>query len=493
MSTRNPFLIAGLILFGLAAGARGEETVRVWTGQDGRVIVASLRRADSESVTLRLVDGRETVVPLGKLSETDRDYLKELDSKPRPASMPDRSSIGPKIAVGGGPRTFTTAHFVFQSESDLTKGFVSDAARVFESTLKAVEALPLGIVPKPPEGETRFQARFMGRDTFEKKYRERQNDGGGVAGNPALRDIAGIYIPRLGEVWVPFSSMGVTATASFVNLRGNNDMGTLIHEITHQTMHDRLPMMPHWVQEGLAEYMEVVPYRNGSFEFGQAAEGLRQHLRRSQSLREDQPVPMPRPSAIIEEGDATWRGGRDDYLKSLMLVYFYMHLDRPDQPGAPLADYLKLLDDSRRETVRSIADHNAAVRTYETQRLAYNRAVMAHNQAVRQFRADAARYNQLVERHNAQARDRVPVSRRVAVGEKPAPPVPPEKPGIPDILKEKSSLGETVDILGTSQTMAKPSLYRGRDGAALDAAVRAAYAGMGIPVTFREAGAKPDR
>ena len=51
------------------------------------------------------------------------------------------------VKAEGGPREFKTSHFVFESDHDVSAGFIAEAALVFEGTLQAVKSLPLGIEP----------------------------------------------------------------------------------------------------------------------------------------------------------------------------------------------------------------------------------------------------------------------------------------------------------------------------------------------------------
>lgn len=492
MSLMKPCLIAGATLLFLAAVAVGENSPRIWRSQDGQVLVASLKSADQKAVTLKMPDGSEFVVPLEKLSKADRDYVSGLNSSGQSAGlgpMPAVTRIDPSVAVGGGPQVFSTAHFRFESDNVLTKSFVSEAARIFEGTLVAIEALPLGIVPKPAEGETKFRTRFMSREAFEKEYRSlpREETEAGAVRRTVLK-VAGTYIPKRREVLVPFTSLGMTASASNVTLQGNNDLSTLTHEITHQVMHDWLPMMPTWVSEGLAEYLAAVPYQNGSYEFRNAAAGLRKTLLRRHDIADGQTVTLPSPSGVIKAGSAGWRGHSDDYLAAMMLAYFFIELDQPDKPCATMAAYLQVLDQSRQNTEQFFADYNAAVKAFQEKRQIHNREIDAYNAALAKFKTDAAAYNKRVAQYNEQLRARLPQSRRVKLGAKPVPPVAPEVLEVPAILKENPNGGKPVDLVGTIQAKAKPSLYRGREGAALDEALRRAYEGMGIPVKFGNGG-----
>lgn len=461
-----------------------EHPARTWTSRDGRSLEAALLHADRQSVTLKLRDGREAVIPIDRLGEADRAYLAELSatgSDLKLGAMPLETKIDPNVPVEGGPRTFVTPHFTFDSERGVTKAFISEAARVFEGTLEAVRGLPLGIDPKPAEGESRFRTRFLDRESFEREFLALRRSGASSGpGLPSVQNVAGVYLPGRREVLVPFSSLETTNSGSRISLRRGSDSSTLIHEITHQVMHDWLPMMPLWVSEGLAEYLSAVPYQNGRFEFKNAAGGLKESLRGDFGVPEGQPVPMHAPSAMVESGDAFWRGGTADYLSAMLLVYYFIHLDQPDKPCAALAAYLHLMGRSRQETETFIAEYNAAVKAFEEKRSAYNREIDAYNARVAAYRAEVAAYNDRVRLYNDQVRSGVPEASRVAVGAEPVAPEAPKPIEVPAILKENASGGGAIDVLGIIRTQARPALYRGREGSSLDEAVRAAYAGMGI-------------
>lgn len=467
--------------------------MRTWTSTDGRTLEASLVQSDRSAVTLKLTSGREAVVPLERLSEADRAYIEKLSetgANLKPGLLPDETKINPSVEVEGGPRSFVTPHFLFESDRGVTKAFVSEAARVFEGTREAVAALPIGIVPKPAEGETRFRTLFLERDAFDREI-ARERGGESPVGPSAGTMVAGVYLPAKKEVLVPFSSLETTNSGSQVSLRRTSDVSTLIHEIVHQVMHDWLAMMPIWTAEGLAEYVSAVPYQNGRFEFKNAATGLKETLKEQYRIEEGQSVPVRHPADFLLGKDGAWTGRVDDYRSALILTYFFMHLDQPDKPGGALAAYLHLLGRSREDTEKFIADYNAAVKDFETKRLAFNQAVEAYNAAIKQYRAEADAYNQRINQYNAEAAKGVPEAERIKVGEAPAEPSvkQPMPLEVPAILKENaaSAANGPIDILARIRDKARPALLRGRDPEEVATAMREAYAKMGIKLAIGRA------
>lgn len=492
-----------LLLLLLAAVARSigaDHPLRVWTSGDGRTIEAALVQADRSVVILKLKNGHEATVPVERLSESDRRHLEELrktGANLRIGTMPAESKIDTTVTIEGGPKTFTTPNFVFDCEHDVTKAFISEAARVFEGTLEAVRSLPLGLDPKPAEGETRFHTRFLDRATFEMEFNRVGAGGrggessGGTGPVPNLpgwgtsnvANVAGVYLPARKEVLVPFSSLGVSMSGSKVSLRKSSDTSTLIHEVTHQVMHDWLAATPLWVGEGLAEYLSMVPYQNGRFEFRNAASGLKETLVEDYRLGNGVPVEIRRPHQFISAPDGWWTGVPTDYLSALLVTYFFIHLDQPGKPCASLAAYLGLLGEAQAETEAFIGDYNRAVKEFEEKRLAYNREVDSYNRALTSFKAAVEAYNRRVDAYNAQVRSGVPAGERTEVGKEPEEPVPPRELDVPAILRNHEG-GSAGDFLAKIKESAIPALLRERDGYALDLALVDAYASMGIRITL---------
>lgn len=487
-----------LFLFGLVVPmARAEHPVRVWTSQDGKAIEASLVQADRTAVILKLRNGREATVPLERLSEADRQHvatLAETGLTLRVGPMPAETKIDPNLPAEGGPKTYTTRHFTFECETEVTKAFISEASRVFEGTLEAVRSLPLGLDPKPAEGETRFRTLFLERASFEREFNRNraeetasQNGGASVAppgrGTDNVANVAGVYIPKRREVLVPYSSLGVSMSGSKVSLRRSSDTSTLIHEVTHQVMHEWLGVMPLWLGEGLAEYLSAVPYQNGRFEFKNATAGLKETLAQDFGVDGGGVVVIHRPHELIDLSNAAWIGETSDYLSAMMLTFYFVHLDQPDKPCATLAAYLNLLGQSKRDVETHISDHNRAVTEFEAKRLAYNAEVEKFNASLARFKAEVDAYNGRVDTYNTQLRNGVPEGERIEVGAEPTPPTPPADLVVPEILKASGD-GKPVDFLAKIKESAKPALLRGRTDEQLDSDVVAAFGALGIPVSL---------
>lgn len=168
---------------------------------------------------------------------------------------------------------------------------------------------------------------------------------------------AGVYFTKEKKFMVPFESLGVKLNAgksAYIRDR-DFEVKTLVHELTHMMMHDLIPLLPLWLTEGSAEYVECIPYKYGVFNPTGIHESVRKYneARFSRSmmasvtrdlaylLMAPPPSPPPAPAGrnvirVIERSpvpDAAF------YHTSLLLTYYFMHLDG-DRKGTRLLNFL---------------------------------------------------------------------------------------------------------------------------------------------------------
>ncbi len=472
-----------LALFVCGVHAQERNPLREWTSSQGKKVRASLTSMDGGEVRLRLESGRELTVKLLQLSQKDQLYLEAMDKAGRTfetKAMPGETRIDLPVAVVGGPREFKTEHFVFVSENEVGKSFIAEAAKVFEGTYQAIRSLPLGLNPTPPDGDGMFRARFMTASSF------RGEIANYVPENPDLQ-VAGIYLPKRKKIWVPYESIGAVEKGGQMTLRRTADTSTLIHEITHQMMHDWLVLTPMWFSEGMAEYLASVPYQNGRFEFRNSTRGLK---RRLETKYRGMPLRMMDPEGLSDPDDEVrWSGSMEDYLSAMLWVHYFVHMDRGGH-GEAVAAYLKLMARAKTDTAGFIGEYNAAVKEFEAKRREYNRRVDEYNEAGKTFQQQGRDYNERVREYNRQVADGLPEAKRVQLGEKPVMPSKPEKLELPAILEVDVGKGE-IDVFAIANARAKPALMSERDPDGIKADVTRAYAGIGLQVSFpkpRESG-----
>lgn len=368
MIKNNPLpLICVTLIFSLVPVlAKGE--VRDWTSADG---AASFRgtfiEADGRQVVIvREADRVRFELPLERLSEADREWIAAtmeatVGKETQARELPDRLewprhlrlSAGYQIEVVEEDRAnnrfvYRSNHFEFVSDVPLSRRVIRDFGQIFEATYEAVAAMPLRWDPQPPDG-THFQVRLFGG-------RAAYYAAGGMPNS------SGMYFGgNRREILVPLTSVGMRRTSSEYTFDANADFRTLIHEITHQVHHHWFRRLPIWLVEGLAVYMEYVPYSRGEFRFDRldVAEGF---TRRSP---DGAFVSLPEMIALNnQEWNRQLRNNlelaRLNYGTSFLMAWFFFH---HDNNGLNMYQYLRAIEEGMPE--EKARDYLFAGRTME--------------------------------------------------------------------------------------------------------------------------------
>jgi hypothetical protein len=227
--------------------------------------------------------------------------------------------------------------FEFTSEDKLAGSVMKEIARTFEATRALVRALPWGIDPKPPADLGFYQAKFyMTRESYI------------AAGGPV--NSGGVYFSRDRIFRVPFQSLGLEMRGKtwFKDENYHND--TIVHEITHQMMHEYLPFLPIWAIEGMAEYTRMIPYRAGVFHTDLRERGIKDYIK----TRGLSPSSIGSVITHLQMTTQAWHeladnGGSEQqrlYFASGLLVYYFSHLDE-NGDGAHFLEYLDKIRKAR--------------------------------------------------------------------------------------------------------------------------------------------------
>ncbi len=510
----SSFFSCSLLVFFLVAPLSiRAEVAREWVSNDGKKLQASFVRSSEKGVVLRLENNREVNVPLERLSEKDRKFIRDYKAGlvarvGEIAPLPDETFPPEDFEVTGGPKTFYTPHFEFTSDREVSKNFIAEAAKIYEGTYEAVKSIPHGLPLSPPAGSKHFRGEFMDDADFQEVVKRSDVSAPAVPIPGSRTRVAGLYRPKEQSLLVPYVSLGAKQNGSRVTLRKSSDTSTLVHEITHQVMHDWLPMVPIWFAEGMAEYISAVPSQTGRFEFKNAERGLRERLkekyglknyeirvanRPSKRLRIAEKVPdseaghsglnvfTPGGGSRAAEPGGGWTGSMDDYRDAMLLVYFLMHLDEQSSPGTRVGNYLQAVERGRASSGRVQAD----IVLFEENRKKYNEEVDRYNNSLLAFKAEVVAYNARVNEHNRQLSAGVPESERVAVGEIPKEPTPPAELIMPDSIKAASGgAGGLINLTELVWQQSVGELTGGRSGAEIDAAMVAAFAEIGITISY---------
>ena len=501
------FLQASILsLLGLLSQPAFGEQFRTWTSTDGKKLSACLIHADSTNAIFKMKGGREAKVPLTRLVEADQKLIAAKLKAGKAfeiEAMPGATQAPRELDVSGGPRVFTTPHFQFETDQDVLRGFIAEAARVYEGTYYALNGLPLGLKFSPAEGQAHFQGRFMNDSVFDQIANSKMQSLPG-------QKVVGLYLTKEKQLLVPYSSLGAVRRGDRLSLRKSSDTTTLIHEIVHQIMHEWLPVIPTWFSEGMAEYISAVPYQNGRFDFSKAESGLLHRLEKDYGAKgqvtsvippssyfekylsppqRKNPKPvedpngetksLPASSAGRQAGPDGWTGSVKEYRDAMLTVYFFMHLYDQRNAGAPVGAYLRMVDSSMDDTekVRDL------LKTFQKEVEVYNAGVDRFNAALTKYRVEVAAYNDRVTKYNEQGEAGVPEKDRIKVGEVPEEPPAPEKLDVPPEI-EAARFGGVIDLAAMVKHTSLPGLLQGRELAELDQAMKAAYADIGLQIQY---------
>ena len=351
--------------------AQSAAAQRTWTDVQGRTMVASLTAVENDQAVFLMASGQTVKFPIAKLSAADQDFIKnasptaptggaaaappanaarvpiEKRTWPDVVEVPSRSIEITAVEEKPDEKKciYRSEAFEFVSEDKLAGSVMKEIARTFEATRALLVALPWGVDPKPgPEG--RFLAKF---------YETRQSYlAAGWSANSG-----GVYASKDRTFHIPFQSLGLEMRGKtwFKDENYRND--TIIHEITHQLMHDYLSLLPTWVIEGTAEYVEMLPYKAGRFQAGAHQRGIKEYLDEA-AARGRKPSDVGNIQAHITMKDEEWSrrtasggsgGGSSSemhrlYFASCLMVYYFCHLDG-DGKGTRFLRYLDSMAEVR--------------------------------------------------------------------------------------------------------------------------------------------------
>jgi hypothetical protein len=334
----------GLVLLNgcLAAALAHAEGLRSWTNSEGRKVEAELVGVKDDKAELKLADGRVVPFDITKLSAADQEYVRAMESKLTATAALGLSTLPPpekRVWPGSveAPRTavevklvasdeaarkyvYRSEAFEFTSQANLLPGLVKSVAQTFEATRRLINALPWGITCRPPEGSAFYQAALY----------QTRNDYISAGGPP---NSGGVYMTREKIFKIPFESLGIEQLGQSFTRSEHYSSDTLVHEITHQLMHDYLNHLPTWVVEGTAEYAEMLPYNGGKFRVSGAESGLKDYLEGFK--RRGLAPALPELASFFNLPRSEWdriatsASSRmaELYQQSAVLVYFFNHLD----------------------------------------------------------------------------------------------------------------------------------------------------------------------
>lgn len=312
--------------------------LRTWTSTDGHTLQAAFAGFDGTTVALKLATGQTSNVPMARLSVADQTFVKTQPSPAKAQTWPATVKVSPSAIevklVSESPRKYVyrSEGFEYTSQGKLLPRLISEVATTFEATKKLVGELPWGITCHPPEGLELYQAALY----------ETRNDYI-QAGGPT--NSGGVYMSGEKIFKIPFESLGIKRLGKSYTKDENYNSDTLVHEITHQMMHDYLPYMPKWAIEGSAEYTEMLPYKAGVFGVERHKQGMKEYLEEWRKRGRTPKLPVVSELFRLKRMDWDQQALKSDrqhalYQQSALLVYYFNHLDGDGQ-GSRWTKYLE--------------------------------------------------------------------------------------------------------------------------------------------------------
>ena len=353
-------VVAGF--FSLAATNADVLGLRTWTNQKNKTINASLVQIfeDKEKgnpemmVSLKLKGGKKISIPLSDLSEEHQEELIAWRKKnPLGVAPPTAPYSWPRQYNGSNTtkieyikfdqtrqaHLYKTAHFDFYIDQKMSDATITKCVVVFDTIVEAIDALPMEMDTIPKGERPRYQAILVSnRETYMKM--------GGIPNS------GGFFSPSRNLTVIPFSSLGIVKKGNNWVFDGKQrSFETLLHELTHHAT-SHWHGMPPWFQEGLAEYMSVMPYQSGRFLFTNPQSAVVSSIRKYKKYQiGDAILPggefkMLHVKKLMATSRTTWNAGMSDhvgslrnYTSSMVLACYLMHEDGSGD-GAHFIDWM---------------------------------------------------------------------------------------------------------------------------------------------------------
>ena len=399
---------------------------RTWTDDMGRKVEAEFGGLDGQNAILIMPGGAKSNFPIAKLSAEDRDFIASQSKPAEKAAvddeMPDYSKVPPatphpplerrlwpvevivttgavnpfKVPSPPDKSIFRVGKFQFEMGPDLSVPVIKEVTRTFVAIEELIDRLPWDLRPTPANGE--FFIAKLHQDLGSYKAIAPPNSGG-------------FYSLTEKVFHVPYASLGIVhdPKKGWVT-SGRFKSDTLVHELTHMMMDRIVGLVPIWVAEGSAEYVETIPFsETGVLRPGDITKAMPNYIQDMIQLPKGIQVKSPLAAStatmlrVMRMSTQEWHAyiaaapdpiepppgfrllgnpeigtrQRDLYLNACLLFYYFLHLDSAKtQPrGEPMLSYL----DAVQDTVPKWALWNRA-------RDRFNEGVTRYNAAIQEFK-----------------------------------------------------------------------------------------------------------
>ncbi|WPJ96526.1 hypothetical protein SH580_02260 [Coraliomargarita algicola] len=251
-------------------------------------------------------------------------------------------------------------HFELISDHPLSRKALCDVLRVLEASYASLLALPLGFEYLPSK-----QRRVVKLVDSQQHY----IDSGGILGS------GGVYLSESREAVVRFETLGAKRSKEG-RITSIQNLGLIAHEVTHQIQHDWLDVLPIWLIEGMAVYLESVPFQQGTLLFKNMHFRSEKHIRR---CSENQYWITDIQKLMTLDRDE-WNqhfqnhpsAHNQHYVSAFLLTYYFLHMSG-DEPGSHLRTYIQAM---------KVADHPEAQQSALTQLMSGRTYQMLENDLI---------------------------------------------------------------------------------------------------------------
>jgi len=229
------------------------------------------------------------------------------------------SAFSLQLVVADKKPDFQSEHFIFYSEAPQGSPARQTLIAAAESTRSLLEQWVR-------EWETQHKIRLF-------KTEAAYLRAGGISGS------GGVHFPESGDILLKIGDNGISS----------GERGILIHEVVHQCLEPMLEGAPPWLIEGVALYVESIPFYDGAFQI-EWISFRRNALLRGCSRDRFETVPLV---SLLRSDRYDWNtnfrvnphGVNRHYQTAYLLTYYLIHFRAAPSPD-PLGQFLTALDEA---------------------------------------------------------------------------------------------------------------------------------------------------
>ena len=344
-------------LLSLGAAQDDMSKVRKWTNTKGKTVSAQLVRVNGDKLTLKLGNGKVAQVPKTAFSQKDNGLLNQwLKKNPSGFNVPDGPFKWPQVFRGKDgfnvkyirfdekreAHLYETEYFNFFCEEKLSHTTLWECISIFYNVAIFLESLPIHLECLPKAGEDKYDILLVATARAYAKLGGPPNSGG-------------FYDPQRHLTVIPYSSLGLVKQGKVWKFdKQKRDYTTLLHELVHHFTYKKWQGLPCWLEEGMADFIAMTPYKGNEFRLYQPGKNISDELNRLFGHGQARQIFMPGgkyaalPLTYIFKVDrGRWNGllsvdninGGRQYHTSAMVFYYFAFLDGK-KDGSHLIQYM---------------------------------------------------------------------------------------------------------------------------------------------------------